>query len=135
MSSNPETALQKAILEALAFDKNIQVWRSNTGAGNAASGRFIRYGLAKGASDIVGIVKMEVCWAHTSPRDLKTPASPEEQFKLLGRFIALEVKVGKGQPTLEQHEFLALVRRMGGHAAVVRSIDEALSQVAQAKGL
>lgn len=42
-----------------------------------------------------------------------------------GRFVALEGKIGRRQPTPEQVAFLDLVRRAGGLAGVVRSVEEA----------
>ena len=41
-----------------------------------------------------------------------------------GRFIALEAKVGRNQPTRLQAATIELIRRAGGVAAVVRSVDE-----------
>ena len=42
-----------------------------------------------------------------------------------GRFVAIEVKGGRRQPTDEQAAFIELVRRSGGLAGVARSIDDA----------
>ena len=42
-----------------------------------------------------------------------------------GRFVAIEVKGGRRQPTDEQAAFLELVRRSGGLAGVARSVDDA----------
>ena len=41
-----------------------------------------------------------------------------------GRFIALEAKVGKNQPTRLQAATIDPIRRAGGIACVVRSVDE-----------
>lgn len=41
-----------------------------------------------------------------------------------GRFIALEAKVGKNQPTRLQAATIDQIRRAGGIACVVRSVDE-----------
>jgi len=41
-----------------------------------------------------------------------------------GKFIALEAKVGRNQPTRLQAATNELIRRAGGVAAVVRSVDE-----------
>ena len=41
-----------------------------------------------------------------------------------GKFIALEAKVGRNQPTRLQAATIELIRRAGGVAAVVRSVDE-----------
>ena len=42
-----------------------------------------------------------------------------------GRFVAIEVKAGRRQPTDEQAAFIELVRRSGGLAGVARSVEEA----------
>ena len=42
-----------------------------------------------------------------------------------GRFVAIEVKAGRRQPTDEQAAFLDLVLRSGGLAGVARSVEEA----------
>ena len=41
-----------------------------------------------------------------------------------GKFIALEAKVGRNQPTRLQAATIELIRRAGGVAAVGRSVDE-----------
>ena len=41
-----------------------------------------------------------------------------------GRFIALEAKVGRNQPTRLQVATIDQIRRAGGIACVVRSVDE-----------
>ena len=54
----------------------------------------VRYGLAEGSADLVGLVD--------------------------GRFVAVEVKAHDGRISAEQEQWLALVRRSGGFAAVLR---------------
>jgi len=41
-----------------------------------------------------------------------------------GRFIALEAKVGRNQPTRLQSATIEQIRKAGGIALVVRSVDE-----------
>ena len=41
-----------------------------------------------------------------------------------GRFIALEVKVGKNKPTKLQAATIDKIRQAGGTASVVRSVDD-----------
>ena len=73
--------------------------------------RYTRYGLAKGSSDIIGIV------------------AP-------GIFLALEVKRPRGPgPNAEQQMFLDLVNRRGGVGRVVRSVDDARAAIAEARAL
>ena len=67
----------------------------------------MRYGLAVGSADLIGC--------------------------LGGRFIALEVKAAAGRTSPEQRQWLDLVRRNGGFAAVVRSVDEARAAIARAR--
>ena len=81
------------------------------GSTPSGAARYIRYGLCAGASDIIGIVKPT------------------------GRFLALEVKIGKADATPYQASFIRMVLEMGGYAAVVRSVDDALAAVAEAKGV
>lgn len=65
------------------------------------SNRYISYGLCKGSSDLIGIIKPS------------------------GRFFALELKTLSGKVTEEQVMFIKLVNNMGGYAAVARTIEEA----------
>lgn len=103
-----EADVQDAIRLA-AHSLGLVLWRNNTGL--AVDGRRrIRYGLAVGSSDLIGILVPE------------------------GRFVALEVKAPNGKgPTPEQERFLELVRRSGGFAAVVRSVSDAREAVSRAR--
>lgn len=65
------------------------------------SNRYISYGLTKGSSDLIGILKPN------------------------GRFFALELKTLTGKVTEEQVMFIKLVNSMGGYAAVARTLAEA----------
>jgi hypothetical protein len=60
----------------------------------------VEYGLHEGASDLIGCFR--------------------------GRFVSLEVKRPGEYPTRVQREWLALIDRLGGVAAVVRSVPDAL---------
>lgn len=48
-----------------------------------------------------------------------------------GHFIALEAKVGKNQPTKLQTVTIEQIRRAGGTAAVVRSVDDVKAVLAE----
>lgn len=69
----------------------------------------MRYGLARGSADLVGIL------------------APH------GRLVALEVKTPTGRVAPEQEQWLELVRRMGGFACVVRSVADARDALARAR--
>lgn len=84
---------------------------------------FARQGMIAGAADLIGVLSV---WGLTG----RDP---------IGRFFALEVKrpatPGRraGKPSPEQEQWLALVRRMGGFAAVVASVDEARAALERAR--
>lgn len=106
-----ESSLQSRIRLALGADPRVVLWRNNVGRAEYwANGRaqYVAYGLAEGSADLVGLV------------------SPS------GRFLALEVKAPGKNPTQEQLRWLELVRHMGGHAAIVHSVDEAMVAVEEA---
>ncbi len=104
----PEHDIQTAIRKVLARLPDLILWRNNTGA-TRVQNRIIRFGLCVGSSDLVGIL---------------APA---------GRLVALEVKSSAGRTTPAQEVFLALVRKHGGFAAVVRSVPEALAAIDRAR--
>ena len=91
----------------LLFRNNCGVARynsPNTGATSGSGrGQVVRYGLAPGSCDLIGLVQ--------------------------GRFFALEVKSERGKCTPEQIAFIDLINKNGGFARVVRTIDEAIRYV------
>jgi hypothetical protein len=133
-----ENLIQRDIRLALGKLDNLVLWRNETGAyasgctvndlrtvlallgdGKVSaavmcleswtrSAQWVSYGLCRGSADLIGIIKPT------------------------GRFFALELKTKTGKATEEQELFLALVNRLGGYAALARSVDEALSHVKRA---
>lgn len=103
-----ERDVQQAVRLALGRLPDVVLWRNSTGA-TRVDGRVLRFGLCIGSSDLVGLL---------------APA---------GRFLALEIKSEAGRLTYEQEQFLALVRRLGGFACVVRSVDEAIVAIERAR--
>lgn len=101
-----EGAIQDAIRLALGSEPDLVLWRNNVGTAEHHGGR-VRYGLAPGSADLVGV--------------------------LGGRFVALEIKTPAGRLSPEQRAWLGLVRARGGFAAVVRSVEEAREAVARAR--
>lgn len=95
-------SLTNAILEYLAW-RGIKAWKNQTGAYSVEDGmhkrRFIRFG-RKGSGDILGIM----------PPD--------------GRFLSIEVKVGKDKPRDAQREWMADVVQHGGIAIIAHSIED-----------
>lgn len=110
---NAETVIQEAVRLALGAEKDLVLWRNSTGQTEEWSARggvrHMRYGLARGSADLVGIL------------------APH------GRLVALEVKTPTGRVAPEQEQWLELVRRMGGFACVVRSVADARGALARAR--
>lgn len=89
----------------------LRLWRNNIGQGVLVPvavcceacrqrGRVIKFGVpGPGGSDLIGI----------------GPA---------GRFMAIEAKHGRNQPTAEQNAFLSAVDALGGIAAPVWSVEQ-----------
>lgn len=93
-----EKSVQKSVIAFLQL-RGAFVIRTNSG-GVKFGDQFVKFNSARGCSDLL------VCYR--------------------GRWLALEVKRDeKAVPTDEQEAFLAEVKRAGGVAQVVRSIDDA----------
>jgi hypothetical protein len=103
-----EIVIQQAIRLALGQEPDVRVWRNECGVA-VHRGRHVRYGLVRGSSDLILILKP------------------------LGRFLALEVKLPKGRISVEQEQFLEVVRRFGGFGAVVRSVEDARAALDRAR--
>lgn len=130
-----ERDIVHAIRLALGADERVVLFRNSTGQTTEwteTTERHIRYGLTKGSSDLIGIVtcEREVLLPESESINGMRPTTTE--FEKIGRFFALEVKTPVGRLTLDQRRFLNLVRRMGGFAACVRSVEEAQAAVARA---
>lgn len=104
-----EQAVQNRIRLALSRGP-VRLWRNNTGALKDASGRLVRYGLAKGSSDLVGFRTITI--------------TPDMVGSQVAVFAAIEVK-DRGRATPEQLQFLEQVRQAGGLAGLARSVDDA----------
>ena len=108
-----EAQLQDEIRLAVAQLDGVVLWRNNVGVGRVGrSDAPVRYGLAVGSADLVGLVTM-----------------PDGT----GRFIAMEVKTQDGRLSEEQARWLRLVRGLGGYAVVVRSVEDAIAAVEAAR--
>lgn len=80
--------LKKVMLEASRL--GLVVFRNQSGMYKLLDGRYIRSGLIKGASDLIG-------WQKST-----------------GRFVAIEVKAVGGRPSAEQKNFIDAVNNAGG---------------------
>lgn len=106
-SAMSEGKIQDDIRVALSDEPGLVLWRNNVGVAEHQRGARVAYGLAPGSADLIGCLD--------------------------GRFIALEVKTATGRVATAQTQWLDLVRRFGGFAAVVRSVDDARAAIARAR--
>ena len=100
-----EAEIQRDVLNYLNLLPNIFAWKqATTGTYDPRAGIFRKLSgfSIKGVSDILGFV------------------SPN------GRGLAIEVKKPGGKVSPEQNAFLSKVKRMGGIAGVVYSLDDAI---------
>jgi hypothetical protein len=114
-SSQSEHEIQQRIRLACGRGA-VRLWRNNTGALVDEQGRFVRFGLCKGSSDLIGLRSLLV--------------TPDLLGRRIAQFVALEVKAGRGVVSPEQRAFLRLVQQLGGVASVCRSIEQAQAALA-----
>jgi len=107
-----EQAIQQRIRLELGRG-DVRLWRNNTGCLQDRNGRMVRFGLAPGSSDLIGLRRVRI--------------GPEHVGMDLAVFAAVEVKDARGRASPEQVRFVEVVRDLGGLAGVARSVDEARS--------
>lgn len=133
MSPQPESKILSDIRLALGKRGDVVVWRNSTGVADV-EGRKQRFGLVKGGADLVGFVVVRAVRESRSDavdalsRAMNVPMQATTACTF-ARFFALEVKTPKGRVSDEQRQFLDLVNRHGGYAAVARSVDDAVRAV------
>ena len=103
-----ETRIKRAIMDALAWEPAMELYRNNSGMINRRHRAPTRYGLhnkkrKKASADLIGCVS--------------------------GRFFALEVKCPGEEATEDQLEWIADIHAAGGFACVVDCVDEAMDAV------
>jgi hypothetical protein len=106
--SNDHTVLLNEIRQELGDEPDFTLWL-NSKVTMRQGKPIAKPGLVKGSSDLLGILEPQ------------------------GRIVALEAKTGNAKPSADQQMFLNLVRKRGGFAAVVRSVDDARSALARAR--
>jgi hypothetical protein len=113
---NSETKIQNLILMALSKAGCLLFRNESAGAWvgkvlhkdanqvTLTDARMIRFGLAVGSADIIGIAPC-------------------------GRFLAIEIKTSTGRPTKEQLRFIEAVNNAGGISGIARSVEDALKLI------
>ena len=109
-----ESEIQHAIRVALGKLPDVRMFRNNVGVADVRGAK-VRFGLAKGSSDLIGFIRHEIDGIR------------------IARFVSLEVKTETGKTTEEQDLWIKLVRAFGGFACVVRSVDDALAAIERAR--
>jgi len=95
-----EKNIQKAILDYLAYRRDVYWFRSGSGAIKTEDGRYFKTG-KRGCPDITVLFD--------------------------GRYIGIEVKGLKGKQKPEQKEAEQQIKRCGGEYYIVRSVDEVVN--------
>ena len=114
-----EAEIQHEIRLQLGQRPDVVLFRNECGVATYERGGrtyTVRYGLAKGSADLIGVrrrnVRCECCGG---------------QAGTVGQFVALEVKKASGKVSLHQKQWLSLIRKYGGLAGAVRSVEEGLN--------
>lgn len=115
--SNPESHVQAAIWSTIGHLPGVRVFRNNVGTATTADGRFIRFGLCPGSSDLIGWTQYVI--------------GPEDVGRTVAVFTALEVKTASGRPTCQQRQFIDVVNNSGGIAGIVRSPQQAIQLISE----
>jgi len=107
-----ETDLQQRIRLALGTRPDVRLFRNNTGTlPDPRTGRPVQFGLARGSADLIGYRTVTI--------------TPDMVGQQLAVFTSLEVKTPTGRIRPEQTNWLHTIKRAGGIAAIVRSVDDA----------
>lgn len=111
--SNPESHIQSAVWSTLGSMDGVRLFRNNVGTAQTYDGRFIRFGLCEGSSDLIGWTEYVV--------------QPEDVGRRIAVYTAIEIKTPRGRATCKQRAFIDAVRRAGGISGIARSPNDALS--------
>jgi hypothetical protein len=124
MPAPRENVIQAEVRLALGRERDLVLYRNSVGVAKewdarTHTERVIRYGLANGSADLVGVLTVRVAFNGAE--------------RALGRFFALEVKRPGEQPTAEQKQWATLMRARGAFVATVCSADDARAALARAR--
>lgn len=97
-----ETELMNTIRATLNRMPGVRFFRNNCGVARMHD-RAVVYGLGRGSGDLIGLVN--------------------------GRFVSLEVKTAQGRVQDDQMLWANAIKELGGYAAIVRSVKQAVDFV------
>ena len=106
-----ERDIQAQIWQAMG--RHAVLFRNNVGAlVDKRSGHFVKFGLAKGSSDLIGWTRVKITQGMVG--------------STVAVFTAIEIKTKTGKPTEKQQHFIGRVKAAGGYAGVARSVKDAV---------
>ena len=93
-----------------AGDPTVRIFRNNVGMLQDINGKYVRYGLATGSSDLIGFKSVKI--------------TPDMVGQYVAIFVAAEGKAMKKYATTEQRAFIQMVGEMGGRSGIFRTVEE-----------
>ena len=108
-----ERDIQSEVWEAVGHYSVL--FRNNVGAIKGVDGAWVRFGLVKGSSDLIGWTPVEITQDMVGSH--------------VAVFTAIEIKTAKGKPTDAQQYFIARVKADGGYAGVARSVEDGMKVI------
>ena len=106
-----ETEIVNEVRLELGRRPDTRVFRNNVGALALPNGRWLQYGLCAGSSDLIGLRSVTI-----------TPDMVGQQVAI---FMALEGKRNATYATVDQRNFIAMVKMLGGRAGIFRNLVDA----------
>ena len=120
--ANAETTLQQQIRLALGTHPQTRLFRNQVGSlPDPRTGRLVTFGLARGSADLIG-------W-----RTITVTADMVGQQVAV--FTSIEVKTPTGRVRPDQTAWMGAVQAAGGIAGVARSVDDAITILANLANL
>ena len=115
--ANAETTLQQQIRLALGTHPQTRLVRNQVGSlPDPRTGRLVTFGLARGSADLIG-------WRTIT-------ITPDMVGQQIAVFTSIEVKTPTGRVRPDQTAWLGAVQAAGGIAGVARSVDDAITILA-----
>ena len=105
-----ESEIQAAVMRKLGSRPDTRVFRNHCGSVQDRQGRWHTFGLARGSADLIGWQTLTI--------------TPDMVGQRIAQFLSVEVKSATGRVRPEQEAWARTVNEHGGHAIIVRSVEE-----------